>query len=82
MATSDKRQETDHTVPGLGMLELKREGEAVTFDDLVDGYLTRAHLKPLLINGENLNLGRGMATLTKIANLFRFHVQRLNEVAA
>ena len=36
--TSNKRQETYHTVPSLGMLTAKQEGVSMDFEDLVDGY--------------------------------------------
>jgi hypothetical protein len=35
---SNKRQETIHTLPGLGMLTAKGEGESMDFEDLIDGY--------------------------------------------
>jgi phage major head subunit gpT-like protein len=35
---SSKRQETFHTIPGLGMLTAKGEGESMDFEDMVDGF--------------------------------------------
>lgn len=35
---STKRQETEHTLPGLGMLTSKDEGVGMDFEDMIDGY--------------------------------------------
>ncbi len=38
VVSSKKRQETDHTIPGLGMLTAKEEGVGLDYEDMVDGY--------------------------------------------
>lgn len=80
METSNKRQETDHTIPSLGMLTEKEEGVSMEFEDLVDGYFTRAHVKSPIINGESLNSNASMVTLSKQERSVQ--LQRLNLVTA
>lgn len=42
--TSNKRQEVDHTVAGISMINKKSEGVPITYEDFVDGYdITYVH---------------------------------------
>ena len=77
--TSKKQKETDRTIAGIDMLSAKAEGEAIDYDDFVEGYMN-ALVKPQVINGENLSPIRDMVTLSKLGKAL--HEQRLSPVAA
>jgi hypothetical protein len=78
---SSQYKETLHSVAPLGGLTQKAESGSIEYEDMVDGYSRdHAHVKPQVINGESLNLTRGMVTLSKQAQAVQ--LQRLNPVAA